>query len=315
MVIASAITIAATRRQAVCRDAAIGVCRIDTLTMFSAAQALSGCDCVADLPGPSAGSMPSGGPLVFAANPQSTIRNPQCCAGGDGVIDATDDAAGSLTDDPARHGCRFRDSHAAACVALISGSSLHTVIIAAAGLSGSAKAFAPGGKFSPPKLQPGNGRSRFLPPTKMFSPSHEAGAKTGVNPDMTIATEHCETPWSTDELAALMGVAGGRAHQQINKLTRWAVAAVAADIAGGMRPRNAASRLLAIVRRMDQLLIGDPDGTTEWLLTVCRVAADQTAEREMRRAAKRLGPPRPQSSDRTHREREDAERSNNRRTA
>lgn len=106
---------------------------------------------------------------------------------------------------------------------------------------------------------------------------------------MPISTAYGETPWSTDELAALHGVAGPRAKAKQEALDRLVCQVIAPDyVARRVRADQAAASIAAMVGRIGRLLAGDTARTKQHLTVLVKKAYDRAASARLEQAARRL---------------------------
>ncbi len=158
--------------------------------------------------------------------------------------------------------------------------SVTAVIIARASRPGKFKAL-------PPQLTDGR-------PKKTCYPPEGQGGNDSPKVRKMIATDYCETPWNTGELARLHGCAAPRAKVKQNEIDRIIVERLSVDfVAKNTRADQAANSIRCTVARMHRLFEGDQAGMMKHVATLIKVANDRKVERAMRAANKRFPAPTP----------------------
>ena len=125
---------------------------------------------------------------------------------------------------------------------------------------------------------------------KLFTPHRTWGERLGGPPIMATNTTYGPTPWSTGELAAHHGCAGGRALEIQRRLDELVVEVLAPPlVAAGTRADQAAESILASAERLVRLSRAAGRREVKHHIThLVKVAYDRAVEKRLESAARRF---------------------------
>ena len=107
---------------------------------------------------------------------------------------------------------------------------------------------------------------------------------------MAVSTDYTETPWSTYELAALLGLNSiGRARQHLNAIDRLIFEGLAPDyIARGVRADQAANSIRHLVARLYRMFESGDGRVAQHVTQIIKLAHDRQVGQKFETAAWRM---------------------------